>query len=191
MLAVARSVTSSDMEIEWREANAEAIPFTDETFDVILCQFGLQFVPDKLKAVCEMCRVLARGGRLAINLPGPTPEVFTVIDHALARHLGEGAAGFVRAVFSLDDPGEIRRLLDAAGFREIAIRRIAKTVHAPSAADFLWGYVHSTPLAELAAKASDERRASLERDVVTATGQFVGTEGFSFEQGVVVAHAVK
>ena len=117
MLAVAGRATSPEMAIEWREANAETIPFPDATFDVILCQFGLQFVPDKLKAACEMCRVLVPGGRLAINLPGPAPEVFTIIDAALARHLGEDAAGFVRAVFSLHDPSDIRRLLDAAGFR--------------------------------------------------------------------------
>jgi ubiquinone/menaquinone biosynthesis C-methylase UbiE len=46
MLAVARSVTPSDMVIDWHEASAEAMPLSDESFDVVLCQLGLQFVPD-------------------------------------------------------------------------------------------------------------------------------------------------
>jgi ubiquinone/menaquinone biosynthesis C-methylase UbiE len=191
MLAVAARVAPPEMAIDWREANAEAIPLSDEVFDVVFCQFGLQFVPDKLKALREMRRVLAPDGRLAIDLPGPTPEAFTIIDDALARHIGPDAAGFVRAVFSLHDTGEIRNLLDTAGFREIAVREITKTVHAPSAADFLWGYIHSTPLAGIVAQASDESRALLERDVVKASERFVSSRGLSFEQGVVVATATK
>ena len=46
MLAVARSVTPPSMAIEWHESSAEAIPLPDEAFDVVLCQMGLQFVPD-------------------------------------------------------------------------------------------------------------------------------------------------
>jgi ubiquinone/menaquinone biosynthesis C-methylase UbiE len=191
MLAVAASVTPPEMSIDWREANAEAIPLPDEVFDVLFCQFGLQFVPDKLKALREMRRVLAPDGRLAINLPGPTPEVFTIIDNALARHIGPSAAGFVRAVFSLHDTGEIRNLLDTAVFREIAVREIARTVHAPSAADFLWGYVHSTPLADIVAQASDESRGLLEREVVRGSVRFVSSQGLSFEQGVILATAAK
>jgi ubiquinone/menaquinone biosynthesis C-methylase UbiE len=131
MLAVAASVTPPETAIDWRRANAEAIPLSDEAFDVVFCQFGLQFVRDKLKALREMRRVLARDGRLAIDLPGPTPAVFSIIDDALARHIGSNAAGFVRAVFSLHDTGEIRNLLHTARFREIAIRETAKTVRAP------------------------------------------------------------
>ena len=52
MIAVARSVSPS--EINWYEANAEEIPLSDYSFDVVLCQISLQFVPDKLKALKEM-----------------------------------------------------------------------------------------------------------------------------------------
>ena len=191
MLAVARSVTPSETAIEWRQANAEAIPLSDEAFDVVFCQFGLQFVSDKLKALREMRRVLVHNGRLAINLPGPTPELFAIIDDALARHIGPNAAGFVHAVFSLHDVREIQHLLETAGFREDVTRANVKTVQAPSAANFLWGYVHSTPLAGIVAQASDEARILLERDVVRASERFVDSQGLSFEQGVVVAIARK
>ena len=87
--------------------------------------------------------------------------------------------------------GEIRSLLDAAVFRDIAIREIARTVHAPSAADFLWGYVHSTPLADIVAQASGESRGLLEREVVRESERFVGSQGLSFEQGVILATAAR
>ncbi|HSF17855.1 MAG TPA: methyltransferase domain-containing protein [Vicinamibacteria bacterium] len=54
MLAVARSTTPSGMPIERYEASAEAMPFQDASFDVVLCQMGLQFVPDKHAAPREM-----------------------------------------------------------------------------------------------------------------------------------------
>ena len=67
MLAVARSAAEPGASIEWHEASAEAMPLPDAAFDVVLCQMGLQFMPDQLAALREMRRVLARGGRYKIN----------------------------------------------------------------------------------------------------------------------------
>ena len=103
MLAVARSVTPATSTIAWREASADAMPVPDRSFDVALCQLGLQFVPDKRAALRELRRVLVPGGRLLLNVPGPTPPFFAVVEHALARHIGPQAAAFVRVVFSLHD----------------------------------------------------------------------------------------
>ena len=69
MLEVARSSTPENQPIEWIEANAESMLLEDGAFDVVLCQMGLQFVPNKLAALREMRRVLAPGGRVYINLP--------------------------------------------------------------------------------------------------------------------------
>src|SRR3546814_10556694 len=54
MLAVARAATPEGMSIEWHEANAEAMPLPDASFDVVLCQLGLQFMPDRQAALREM-----------------------------------------------------------------------------------------------------------------------------------------
>src|SRR3546814_10148611 len=78
MLAVARAATPEGMSIEWHEANAEAMPLPDASFDVVLCQLGLQFMPDRQAALREMRRVLVDGGRLAFNVPGPMPRIFAV-----------------------------------------------------------------------------------------------------------------
>jgi ubiquinone/menaquinone biosynthesis C-methylase UbiE len=54
MLVVARSVTPSELGIEWYEASADAIPLPDKSFDVVLCQLSLQFVPTG-KSRCKRC----------------------------------------------------------------------------------------------------------------------------------------
>src|SRR5213592_4636076 len=145
MLEVARSVSTS-AGIEWHEASAEAMPLPDETFDVVTCQMGLQFFADKPSALREMHRALKPGGRLLINVPGPTPEVFAILEQAITRHLNPEVAGFVGHVFSLHDPGEIRRLLEAAGFGSIEVEASTKSLNLGAPGDFLWRYVTSTPL---------------------------------------------
>ena len=87
MLQVARSV-AADTAIEWHEASAEALPLGDATFDVALCQMGLQFFPDRQGALREMRRVLRPGGRIILNVPGPTPPPLAVLVQALRRHIG-------------------------------------------------------------------------------------------------------
>lgn len=191
MLAVARSVTPSDMAIEWHEASAEAMPLPDDAFDVVLCQLGLQFMPDKVAALREMRRVLAPRGRLILNVPGPVSRPFAIMDEALARHIGPHAAGFVKAVFALHDPVEIRNLISSAGFRDVHVQPGTKTLRFSSAADFLWQYVHSTPLAPMVAQVDDEHRAALERDVVTNLQSVVDRGALTVQQGVVVATARK
>jgi ubiquinone/menaquinone biosynthesis C-methylase UbiE len=67
MLDMARRVpTPVGTTINWQEEDAAAIPFPDASFDVVLCQQGLQYFPDRKAAVNEMSRVLAPGGRAAL-----------------------------------------------------------------------------------------------------------------------------
>ena len=191
MLAVARSVTPSDMAIDWHAASAEAMPLSDESFDVVLCQLGLQFVPDKPAALREMRRVLAPGGRLIMNVTGPTPPPFAIADEAFARHIGPEAAGFVRLVFSLHDPDELQNLISGAGFHDVAVWRDTKTLRLPGPEEFLWQYVQSTPLAAAVAQADDETRAALERNVVAKWQEFVEDGALMLSPGIVVATARK
>lgn len=64
MLSVARR----NQQIEWHHGSAVDLPFADGSFDVVLCQQGLQYFPDRTPAVREMARVLAPGGRIALNV---------------------------------------------------------------------------------------------------------------------------
>jgi ubiquinone/menaquinone biosynthesis C-methylase UbiE len=190
MVAIARSVAAGgQVPIRWYETTAESIPLPDATFDVVFCQLGLMFVADKQAAVREMRRVAVPGGRVLISVPTPTP-FFDVLDAAFERHLPAGD-GFVRAVFSLNDTGEVERLLRGAGFEDFSVRREALVLQLPSAREFLWQYVQSTPLAGLVAQAESDVLAALERDVVSGWQRWARDGGLASQQGMIVATARK
>jgi len=173
MLAAARLSTLPEMAIDWYEASTEAIPLADASFDAVLCQMGLQFVSDKQAAMSEMRRVLAPGGRLILNVPGPTPQLFVIMEEALVRLIGAEAAGFVSRVFSLHDTKELQNLFNGAGFRNVAVREDTKSLRLPAPEEFIWQYVHSTPLAGAVSQVNDDLRSSVEREVVAKWQKFV------------------
>jgi ubiquinone/menaquinone biosynthesis C-methylase UbiE len=191
MLAVARATTPPGMTIEWHEASAQGMPLPDAAFDAVLCQMGLQFIPDREAALNEMQRVLTPGGRLIINVPGPTPSAFGFLAEALAHHIGPRAAGFVNQVFSLHDTTEVQSLLSGAGFRDVSIESRNKSLHLPAPEEFLWQFVYSTPLAAAVAGAEEERLASLERDVMAEWQPFVDNRGLMVHVRMVTATARK
>jgi SAM-dependent methyltransferase len=189
MLAVARAATPLSLTIEWHEASAERMPFPDASFDAVLCQMGLQFIPDKQVALSEMRRVLAPGGRLIINVPGPIPPAFRILAEALARHIGPQPAGFVRQVFSLHDTVEVQSLLSGADFLHVTVESHDKSLFLPPPEEFLWQFVHSTPLAAAAAGADEEQLASLERDVMAEWQELVQDHALALRVRMVTATA--
>ena len=190
MLSAARSIPSSGAPIQWYETSAEAMPLPDGAFDVVLCQLGLQFVADKKAALQEVRRVLVSGGRVLVSVPPPNP-FFDALDDALARHAGDQAGGFVRMVFSLSAPATIERLFGEAGFDNVTVRTYSKPLRLPAARDFLWQYVHSTPLVGILSNLDAARIAALEQEVVRGWQPWSGDEGMRCEQGMHVAQARK
>jgi ubiquinone/menaquinone biosynthesis C-methylase UbiE len=167
MLAVAASIASNAgsarAPITWREASAMKMPFPDGAFDIVYCQLGLQFFPDRAAALREMHRVLVPGGRLGLMVwrgieqsPG-----FAAFAAALARHVSAEAASIMRAPFGLADPEELRRLIAVPGFRDITTRPVPGAVRFPSVARFVQDQVAASPLAGHVARVSDEARAAL------------------------------
>ena len=191
MLEVARSSTPANLSIEWHQASAEEMPLPDEAFDVALCQLGLQFITDKPAALEEVRRVLVYGGRLILNVPGPAGKLMAVLAEALARNISSEAAGFVNHVFSLHDITEIEQLMSEVGYHDIAFRVNDKVLNLPPAKDFLWQYVHSTPLAGLVVQANEEVLTALEREVVEVWREFEEDGNLRYQQRVVEASARK
>jgi ubiquinone/menaquinone biosynthesis C-methylase UbiE len=132
MIAVARSLPPvACAAIEWREASALALPFQDSHFDVVLCQQGLQFFPDKALALREMRRVLRRGGRLALSVWNNAGLYNTAVGKALSSYLSQDVA--VRFCASRRAPSgeELQRLVTEAGFAAIDLRIERMTIHLP------------------------------------------------------------
>lgn len=139
MLAVARTLpVPSGATITWQEGNALALPFPDGAFDLVLCQHGLQFVPDRAGAGREMRRVLAPGGRaLAIVLQALARHpVFEALMESVASHLSLPVSA-VMTPFALSDAEELRTLFTSAGFKAVDILPETTTVRFPEAQRFV------------------------------------------------------
>lgn len=133
MLAVARAVEPA---IDWREGNASTLPLRDgEQFDVVVCQQGLQFFPDKPAAAAQMRRALAKGGRLAVATWRPDDEIplFRELRRVAERHLG----AIADQRYSLGDAAALEALLRDAGFHEVRSRTVSRTIHFVEGAPFL------------------------------------------------------
>jgi SAM-dependent methyltransferase len=113
MLAVARRLRP---EIDWRQGDALDLPFAERDFDVVVSQFALMFFPDRPRALREMWRVLAPGGRLAVGVCAPLEEArgYRLFADILRREAGEDAAAMVEGYFALGDEAELLRLARAA-----------------------------------------------------------------------------
>ena len=175
MLAVARSIAPG---IDWREGPADALPVADASADVVICNLGLMFFPDKPAALREMHRVLTSGGRAGVLVPGPSPEPMAIFAEALARHIDPELEGFVHAIFSLNDGNEIEQLFTSAGFTDVRIDVVSPTIPLGPPREFLWDYIHATPLGAAVSAADDASRAALEDEVLD--GWRTHTDGHDF-----------
>ncbi len=124
MLEVGKRIAPA---IDWREGDATALPVADgETFDVVTCQQGLQFVADRRAAAREMRRVLSPRGRVAVATWRPLEEVpfFRDLNEIAVRHLG----AFVDGRHAFGNAADLERLLAGAGFRDVRVRTVSRTV---------------------------------------------------------------
>lgn len=152
--------------IDWRVGDACDLPLPDESYDAVLCQLGLMFIADRPAAVAEMRRVAAPGGRVVVVTPGRIQPALEVLERAIVDHINADLGGFVRAVFSMDDPDAVAGLLRDAGLRDVAGREATATLQLPPPAEFVWQYINLTPMGPFVAQAPQAARAAMERQAV-------------------------
>jgi ubiquinone/menaquinone biosynthesis C-methylase UbiE len=135
--------------IEWKQADALALPFADQSFDAVACQFGVMFFPDKVQGYREARRVLRPGGRLLFNVwdrlsENEFPDVVT---QALAEVFAEDPPRFMaRTPHGHHDVERIRRDLEAAGFADVGIEAVDARSKAPTARHVAVAFCQGTPL---------------------------------------------
>jgi ubiquinone/menaquinone biosynthesis C-methylase UbiE len=135
MLDYAASRQEPDRRIQWRQADAMALPFPDSSFDLVCCQFGAMFFPDRPAAYREARRVLKPGGRLLFSVWDRIEEnVFADdVTNALARMFPNDPPRFLaRTPHGYHDTAQIRRDLQSAGFAQAAIETRAEQSRAAS-----------------------------------------------------------
>jgi ubiquinone/menaquinone biosynthesis C-methylase UbiE len=177
MLSVARR----NPQIEWHQGNVAEMPFEPGSFEVVLCQQGLQYFPDRAAAVREMTRVLSPGGRLALNVWGALerqPFHAAVID-GIGRFLGADAKAAFDTAFSLYTPEELRSLANDAGLQNIRVRFEHRTLRYPVPAGLVVGFISATPVTAQFAALPDHSREDFVAYVVKELASYVDDTGLA------------
>jgi ubiquinone/menaquinone biosynthesis C-methylase UbiE len=149
MLNKAKALQSGERRIEWKQADALALPFKDESFDAVVCQFGVMFFPDKVRGYKEARRVLKPGGRFFFNVWDRISEndFADTVTEALAAVFADDPPRFLaRTPHGYHDEKQIRDELNAAGFTNISAEAVDARSEAPSPHDPAIAYCQGTPL---------------------------------------------
>jgi len=149
MLNYAMAKQREDARIEWRQADALYLPFKDEGFDVVTCQFGAMFFPDKVQGYREARRVLKTGGRFIFNVWDRISEneFAEVITNALGEFFPSDPPRFLaRTPHGYHDVERIQGELNSAGFTKVLIEAVEERSKAPSPRDPAVAYCQGTPL---------------------------------------------
>jgi ubiquinone/menaquinone biosynthesis C-methylase UbiE len=149
MLDHAKARQSQDDRIAWKQADALALPFPDQTFDAVVCQFGAMFFPDKTQAYKEARRVLKPGGCFLFSVWDRISEneFADVVTQALAAVFPNDPPRFLaRTPHGYHDVERIRAELIAAGFADISVDAVEQRSKASSPSDPAIAYCQGTPL---------------------------------------------
>lgn len=188
MLAVARGILP---DVDWRVGRAEELPFESESCAAVGSQFGLMFFEDRAKALSEMWRVLAPGGRLAVAVWGPLGDMpgYQALVDLLASSFGEHIASELRAPFCLGDAALLRDLFEDAGVPEPTIATAAGTARFPSIDAWICTEVKGWTLAD---HFDDQRLSRLKHESSRALAGFALNDGrVEFASRVRIAAAQK
>lgn len=189
MLDVAATRVSSP-HVSFRQADALELPFDDASFDLIVCQFGVMFYPDKVQGNADARRVLRDGGHYLF-------AVWDRIDRNALSHLANESlkAAFPdnpprfmeRGPFSYYEPEWIERDLRAAGFEQIEIETIELKSRTASAEEGARGLVYGSPMG---VELEEYGPGALDRvydDLTRAGRRYEGMDGF---EAPMTAHIV-
>jgi ubiquinone/menaquinone biosynthesis C-methylase UbiE len=190
MLAVARRVTA---EIDWREGGADALPLKDdERFDVIVCQQGFQFFPDRPAAARQMRRALTARGRLAVSTWRPDEEfpLLWELRRVAERHVG----AIVDRRHSLGDARPLEALLRDAGFRDVRSKTLSHIIRFTDGSVFVrLNAIALVGMSAASKEMSDEERgqlvAAITRDSADVMRLHTDETGLAFELGTNVVAA--
>jgi SAM-dependent methyltransferase len=135
--------------VRFHQADAMQLPFDDESFDALVCQFGAMFFPDRPAAFREAYRVLKPGGRFLFNVwerVADNPVSAATLQGLSRRHPDHGRWFLERTPHGYRDPAIIRSDLAAGGFADCRIETVKLKGWAASPAALAEGFCQGTPM---------------------------------------------
>jgi ubiquinone/menaquinone biosynthesis C-methylase UbiE len=169
----ARSVAAAG--IVWQPADAQSLPFGDGAFDLAVFQFGLMFLPDKVRGFAEARRVLAPGGQLiaAVWQSLDANPFAAAMARTLADLFPADPPRILDVIHGYGDPERIAADMRAAGWDDIAFEPVAINGHGRAAADLATGFAYGSPIAQVLA----QRGADPQRFVTDLTPRLIEVGG--------------
>ena len=188
----ARRLVASN--VRFLPADAQTLPFADDSFDLVVCQFGVMFFPDKVRANSEARRVLREGGRYIL-------VIWDRIEHndatmAAGRAVGalfpvEAAQFYERVPFRYHDVGLIERDLLAAGFTDVEYETVELRSRAASARDAAIALVQGTPMRSDIEQIDPAMLGRATDAAAEALRQYEGPDGFDAPMSARLVTAIK
>jgi ubiquinone/menaquinone biosynthesis C-methylase UbiE len=148
MLEIAKK-SFAQTNITFQQADATALPFKDGSFDLVVCQFGVMFFPDKLQGYKEALRVLRKGGTFLFNVWDTLEfnELAAIVNATIAKMFPNNPSHFMqRTPHGYNYIENIKSTLAAAGFVNVTAEKVARRSRAASALEPAIGYCQGTPM---------------------------------------------
>jgi ubiquinone/menaquinone biosynthesis C-methylase UbiE len=171
--------------VSFERADAEALPLPDATFNAAVCGLGLMYVPDPVKALSEMRRVLRPGGRAAAAVWGARrkcgwAEIFPITDARVASDV-------CPMFFHLGTKDTLARTFEAAGFAEVRSRRLSTTLRYASAEDALAAVFRGGPVALAYSRFDEATRRAVHAEYLDSIAAYRSGGGYEVPGEFVVA----
>ncbi len=191
MLDHAESV-GTDRPVTWQQADVFALPFPDASFDVVVCQFGVMFFPDKAAAHAEVARVLRPGGTFVFSLWDriENNEFVDVVEQALTTMFPHQPPTFMsRTPHGYFDDATIRAdLVSSNGFGDVTIDAVDAVSRAVAPELASRAYIEGTPLrSEIEACDPDGLAAAIDTSTRALAARFGAADLVGKIRGFVVA----
>lgn len=192
MLSVAQSKVKSDR-VTWAQADMMNLPFEDAAFDLVVCQFAVMLVPDQLKALAEIKRILKPGGKVVFS-------TWTDLSHNRLWALGDEVlksfsinAPMTRnpGPFALGDAAVVSDMLTQTGFSQALATTVENTGETDVAAKAAYGFIYGLPISLLIQKEQPELMPEILRTLEEALKAELGEQPLKIPQKALVFEAIR
>ncbi|WP_148616406.1 class I SAM-dependent methyltransferase [Nocardioides rubriscoriae] len=159
---------AAEERVTWAPADALDLPYADASFDVVACQFGVMFFPDRVRGYAEARRVLRPGGAFVLDTWDriETNELAWVIESAINATVPDDPLLFMgRTPHGYHDPDVVRADLAAAGYVDVTVTPVDGT-SVTTPADAAVAYCQGTPL-----RVALDAHATLDADRATQVAE--------------------
>ncbi len=179
--------------IQWKQGDVTDLPFTDAKFNVVLCQQGLQYFPDRFRALNEINRVLAKKGRVVFSVWRPLEyfPFYSALHKALDKYINTEAASMLSSAFSLGDSTSLRPLFENAGFKKITICLTIKQMRYSPLDEFLIGGFVASPFAFDILALEESKQEEMFQMIKNSISNYIDDYGLAAPMECLVISAIK